>query len=102
MMITAMKNNKTGCCHGQWQLGYSGFTRRKFLSEELQLHLSLDLKWLDNVQRGSNWQDKSPIRQKRGQMEEMGLSGELLILLDKKIGGNVGFISLVGHRWSQQ
>lgn len=39
-------------------------------------------------------------------MEEMGLSGELLILLDKKkkkkIGGNVGFISLVGHRWSQQ
>ena len=68
-----------------------------------QLHLSLDLKRLENVERGSNWQDKSPIRQKkRGQMEEMGLSGELLILLDKKKGGNVGSISLVGHRWSQQ
>ena len=41
---------------------------------------------LENVvERGSNWQDKSLIRQeKRYQMEEMGFSGELLILLDKK------------------
>lgn len=59
---------------------------------------------LENVvERGSNWQDKSLIRQeKRYQTEEMGFSGELLILLDKKIGGKVGCISLVGHRWSLQ
>ena len=59
---------------------------------------------LENVvERGSNWQDKSLIRQeKRYQMEEMGFSGELLILLDKKIGGKFGCISLVSHRQSQQ
>lgn len=58
--------------------------------------LSEDIERLENVvERGSNWQVKSLIRQeKRDQMEEMGFSGELLILLDKKIGGKVGYISL--------
>ena len=90
------KNNKTECCYGQCQLGYSGFTIRKVLSE--------DIEPLENVvESSSNWLDKSLIRQeKRDQMEEMGFSGELLILLDKKIGGKVGCIFLVSHRRSQQ